>query len=167
MKTFTEGNIQITFSKFVKAEKFDDKNHGLSHCLKAVDFIVELIDKILFVEIKDYQHPDSSQANRDNDIANFSSGKIDSDLAQKYRDTFLYEWACENLKKPIYYYVLIGIDSMTEADLLTRSDALKRFLPQNGPKSGVWKKTIVKDCMVFNIATWNKHLSEYECLRIV
>jgi hypothetical protein len=48
MTVFTEGNLQITFPSGVAAKKFDHSGHGLTHCMKAVDFIVELIDRCLF-----------------------------------------------------------------------------------------------------------------------
>ena len=38
------------------------------------------------------------------------------------------------VNKPIHYLVLIAIDSLTEADLLTRTDELKRILPVEGPQ---------------------------------
>ena len=43
--TFTEGNLRITMNNVVDARKFDlpgSSGHGLTHCMKAVDFIVEL-----------------------------------------------------------------------------------------------------------------------------
>ena len=42
----TEGDLQITFNNAIVCRKFDDHlAHGLSHCMKAVDFIVELHDR--------------------------------------------------------------------------------------------------------------------------
>ena len=43
--TFTEGDLRITINNVVDARKFDlpgSSGHGLAHCMKAVDFIVEL-----------------------------------------------------------------------------------------------------------------------------
>ena len=38
--TLTEGDLQIIFNNPLNARKFDDPHvHGLSHCMKAVDFI--------------------------------------------------------------------------------------------------------------------------------
>ncbi|MDM8525165.1 hypothetical protein QUF80_17480 [Desulfococcaceae bacterium HSG8] len=34
----TEGDIQIDFSGAISVRRFDDANHGLSHCTQAVDF---------------------------------------------------------------------------------------------------------------------------------
>lgn len=48
-----EGNLELELPPGAKGWKFDDAGHGLSHCMKAVDFIVELPDRLFFVEIKD------------------------------------------------------------------------------------------------------------------
>ena len=43
--TLTEGALQITFNNAINGRKFDDQQqHRLSHCMKAVDFVVELPD---------------------------------------------------------------------------------------------------------------------------
>ncbi|MCF8075211.1 MAG: hypothetical protein K9K63_12350 [Desulfotignum sp.] len=166
MTVFTEGNLKITFPSGVAAKKFDHSGHGLTHCMKAVDFIVELIDRYLFIEFKDPEHPDSRKKDRKKFVEQFLSGKIDEDFKYKYRDSFLYEWASGKTGKPVYYYVLVALDTLTEAELITRTDDLKRKLPYEGPSTGAWKKRIVAGCAVFNIATWNKNLSSYPVERV-
>lgn len=85
---FTEGNLQITIKGAIRARKFDDRNaHGLSHCMKAVDFVVERSDCYLFIEFKAPQHPRSRKTNRDKFIQKFQSGHTDGDLTYKYRDS--------------------------------------------------------------------------------
>jgi hypothetical protein len=167
MKVLTEGNLQITIPAGISVTKFDDDNHGLTHCMKAVDFIVELEDKYLFIEFKDPYHPQSEKAEREEWIKKFFSGIIDEDLKYKYRDSLLYFWAAGRANKPIYYYVLVAMDTLTEADLIARTDELKRKLPVEGPQSGVWKRKIVYGCAVFNISTWNRFLTTYPVSRIV
>ena len=49
MTVLTEGKLQLTISNAVAARKFDDASHKLSHCMKAVDFVVELSDHYLFI----------------------------------------------------------------------------------------------------------------------
>lgn len=159
MTTLSEGNLQITFSAAAKVRKFDDSTHGLSHCMKAVDFIVELKDRYWFIEFKDPQKPGIHKRRRSAYAKKFLSGKIDEDFKYKYRDSFLYEWAAERTDKPVYYFVLVALDTLTDADLLARTDALKQKLPLQGPVSGTWKRTLVADCAVFNLLAWNKHLS--------
>ena len=50
MQVLREGNLELYLPDDVRAKKFDDSTHGLSHCMKAVDFIVETSDKIIFIE---------------------------------------------------------------------------------------------------------------------
>ena len=166
MTTLREGNLQITFPRGAKARKFDDgASHGLSHCMKAVDFIVEEHNRISFIELKDPEHPHAKEADRKKFIESFRSGTLDEDLKYKYRDTFLYQWASGSVGKPISYWVIIGISNLTASDLLTRTDDLKRKLPLNGP-SGAWTQPIVAGCMVFNIDTWNRRRPRFLLSRI-
>lgn len=108
MTVLQEGNLQVTIEGEVHAWKFDGDSHGLSHCMKAVDFIVELDDRYLFLEFKDPQHPMASQENREEFISLFQSGKLDEDLKYKYRDSFLYQWAVGKTDKAVYYLVLVA-----------------------------------------------------------
>ena len=166
MRVFQERNLQVTFVDEVDAWKFDDESHGLSHCMKAVDFIVELPDSYLFIEFKDPEHPDAPQANRDSFIQEFTGGKLDEDCKYKYRDSFLYEWASGRVDKPVHFFLLVADESLDDVQLTTRMDALARVLPLNGPKSGVWTKRIVEGCAVFNIASWNRHFPLYPLNRV-
>ena len=95
-------------------------------------------------------------------INKLKSGEIGENLKYKYRDSFLYEWASGRVNtKPIFYYVLIAIKNLSAADLLIRTDELKRKLPLHGPASGEWQYPIVNGCAVFNIDSWNKKFPTY------
>ena len=166
MKVLQERNLQITIEGEVDAWNFDSESHGLSHCMKAVDFIVELPGHYLFMEFKDPQHPDAPQENRDRFIQEFKGGGLDEELKYKYRDSLLYEWASGRADKPIHYFILIADDALTDAELMTRADELERKLPLNGPDSGVWTKRIVESCSVFNVESWNRLLSRYPINRL-
>lgn len=58
---FKEGQCEFVFLDAIDGLKFDEQDksspffHGLSHCMKAVDFVVELPQATLFVEIKDFR----------------------------------------------------------------------------------------------------------------
>lgn len=166
MTTLIEGNIEITFPATAKARKFDDASHGLSHCMKAVDFIAELSDRYYFIEFKDPHKPGVPPKQREEYVKKFLAGSIDEELKYKYRDSFLYEWAAGRVEKPIHYLVLVAIDSLTDADLLARTDDLKRKIPLSCPISGSWQRSFVASCAVFNIAAWNKHVSACPVSRI-
>jgi hypothetical protein len=167
MSALVERDLQLTLPSTAKGRKFDDKTiHGLSHCMKAVDFVVELEEQILFIEFKDPECTEALPVRTAAHIQKFRSGELDEDLKTKYRDTWLYEWAQGHLKKPVHYLVLIGASTLSAAELVTRTDALKRLLPVDGPGSRPWKKPFVAGCAVMNLATWNKALPKFPVSRV-
>jgi hypothetical protein len=167
MTVLAEKDLQITLPASVAGRKFDDEtSHGLSHCMKAVDFIVELDDRTYFIEFKDPENPHAKPKDSAAFLKKFMSGAIDSDLKTKYRDSWLYEYAEGRAKKPIYYLVLIGASTLSDADLLTRTEALQRQLPVEGPGDRPWKKPFVAGCAVMNLAAWNKVLSHIPASRV-
>lgn len=104
MTVLAEDGLQVTLPSGVAGRKFDDEtSHGLSYCMKAVDFVVELEDRIYFVEFKDPENPNAKPKDSAAFLKKFMSGAIDSDLKTKFRDSWLYEYAEGRAKKPIYY----------------------------------------------------------------
>jgi hypothetical protein len=163
----TEEDLRISLPAGASGRKFDDDaTHGLSHCMKRVDFIVEMEDRILFIEFKDPENPSAQPHDQKKFLQQFLSGKLDADLKIKYRDSFLYEWALGRATKPIYYLVLIGTSVLTEADLLARTDALNRQLPVLGPGDKPWKKPFVAGCAVINIKKWNEKFPDFPVIRL-
>lgn len=167
MIVLAEDDLQMTLPATVLGRKFDDEAmHGLSHCMKAVDFMIELQDRVLFVEFKDPENPNAQTKDRAAFLRKFMSGQIDADLKTKYRDSWLYEWAQGRIEKPITYLVLLGASTLSAADLLVRTEALKRQLPVNGPDDQPWKQPFVAECAVMNLATWNKVFPQFPVSRI-
>ena len=163
MTVLTEGNLQITINDAASARKFDGPGHGLSHCMKAVDFVVEFPGHYLFIEIKD---PQASLQATAGYSQRFTSGQIDEDFKYKYRDTFLYEWATGRANKPVDYLMLIALDTLKPADLLIRIRDMERKLPLLKLASGQWTRQIVRNCYVLNIASWNHHFPQYPVTRL-
>ena len=161
---FRERDLEFTINNAEAARKFDSPDHGLTHCMKAVDFIVELSDSLLFIEIKDPQHPQATAEARQDFVNSFESGSLDEELKYKYRDSFLYEWASGRVCKPILYLVLIALDTLTSAELDRRTNDLKRKVPVNGTTS--WTRPIVEDCAVLNIASWNERFTNFQISRL-
>ncbi len=167
MNPLVENNLQIALPPSAAGRKFDDNMaHGLSHCMKAVDFIVELKDHLLFVEIKDPDQPNATHERREAFIERFLSGHLDADLKTKYRDSWLYEWAHGRVDKPVIYLVLLGASTLSDAELLARTDALKRQLPVLGPNAQLWSRSFVASCAVLNLAAWNKALPQFRASRV-
>ncbi len=159
--TEAEGDLQITIKDDLPVRKFDGDCHGLSHCMKAVDFIVELPDRYLFIEFKDPQDPKAPTEAEDTYLERFSAGQLDKNLIYKFRDSFLYEWASGRANKPIDYLVLVALDVLPTPLLRHRRRDLERKLPVNGPGGQPWPRPIASSCAVFDIETWNRLLPEY------
>ena len=166
---FTESDLQLTIDNAVNARRFDGQGHGLLHCMKAVDFVVELSDRLYFIEFKDPQHPHATAQARQQFIIDIESGGLDEDLKYKYRDSFLYELACGRVNKPVYFLVLIGLDSFDSTQQQRRTDSLRGKLPVEVPAS--WTHPIVQGCIVqgcgvFNLASWNQQFPDLQVRRL-
>ncbi len=134
--------------------------------MKAVDFIVELSESYMFIEVKDPDDPNSSEMGRQEFLENFRVGGLDEDLKQKYRDSFLYEWARGRADKPIYYFVLIAHGDLDGDILSLRTDELRRKLPVTVPSGLDWQRPIVKDAAVLDLAAWNRAFPQFPVERI-
>ena len=165
--TFLEGNLKLEIPDALDGRKFDGAGHGLSHCMKAVDFVVELADRYLFIEMKDPdEHPRVPAAARKAFMRKLQSGQLDKDLTYKYRDSFLYEWAAGRADKPIDYLVLIAVEALDAALLANRRSALERQLPLRGPSGRPWARSLARSCGVFNLASWKRRFPSYRVTRV-
>lgn len=90
MASFNEGDLQLTVHSPSRVRKFDGQNHGLTHCMKAVDFIIEEDDRTLLVEFKDPDNPRADPDESQQFIEDFTAGEKDWDFVRKFRDTFIY-----------------------------------------------------------------------------
>jgi len=165
MNVFTEGNLRIEFPSNVSARKFDDSAHGLSHCMTAVDFIVEEHDRVLYIEIKDHDHHCANEEEKAKFASSIQSGSLDQDLQYKYRDTFHYQWAAGKTNKPIFDWVIIAIETLKETKRPVHTDCLRRKLPVE-PYPGTSTRPIATDCMVFNVSSWNRYQKRFPLSRI-
>lgn len=158
-----EQELLFEFVGAVRGRKFDDHEHGLTHCMKAVDFVVEYPDHDLFVEVKD---PDQSGAPPERQAAfvrKLQSDELVRDLARKYRDSWLYRWA-ERPDKPVRYVLLLQLSTLTPPLLGNLAERLKRELPLQGP--GHWTRTLVQGVAVLDMRQWNA-LGRYGTVRRV
>ena len=156
-----EGNLEFNFMGAIDACKFDERDsscptfHGLSHCMKAVDFVVEYEDHYVFVEVKD--PPDPARYGTEKE-----KGDLLKNLVGKFRDSFIYRWCAGKLDKPIYYQCLVELDN---AQTLYLMDKLNQQLPvKNTPSS--WKYPLSSLCAVANQAVWNETFTDIPVTRV-
>ena len=168
MIVLEEGELRFEFTDANDGYTFDETDssnpncHGLSHCMKAVDFRVEFNDKYLFVEIKDPPVPSGATRSTRYDSASDYNELIKS-LVGKFRDSFLYHWAEKKRQKPISYFCLINLDSALTLKLL---NDLRRQLPEHGPANGRWKRSLVRGCAVANVSDWNAAFPKWQITRL-
>lgn len=157
-----EDDLVFDFRTALSGAKFDDRNHGLSHCMKAVDFIIETADKVIFIEVKDPQRPQAQQKDRERFLDELKSDKLIKEiLVVKGRDSFLYKFAAgevSRIRKPIHYYVLIAQDTLDSALLIQLTDKLRKAIPTSGPDNRRWQSPFIEECAVFNLKTWKINL---------
>ena len=160
--TLQEGMFKFNFTDVKNVFKFDEDNrmlpafHGLSHCMKAVDFIAEYTDHFVFIEIKN--PPDPAYYSNEQDITD-----LVKNLVIKFRDTFIYRWAEKKLNKPVYYLCLIELDNTQTLNIM---DQLKIQLPTE--KMPVrWQRPLAKTCVVANLETWNRTFSNIQVTRVI
>lgn len=155
MKVSADG-FEFDFTDAVDAFVFDDKNpasprfHGLSHAMKAVDLVVELLTDYLFVEVKDFHGPDDYTEDKCFD-------HLRERLKYQYRDTFLYRWAEDKVDKPIRYICLLTLDNA----LLSRMNKELRAQLPPGKAAPRWMREIACSCVVVNSERWNRNFPKW------
>lgn len=162
-----EGDLRITAAGSESLRKFDDPTtHQALGPMKAVDFIIDGPQGLIFLELKDPDNPSASPANRQEFREELLSEKLDQELKYKFRDSFLYEWASERSTEQITFVVLIELSSLTPAELLARTDLLRRKLPARVAAPAGWSRHYLEDCIVLNIAEWNRRFPSLPIERI-
>jgi hypothetical protein len=156
-----EGDLEFDFSNAVTAVKFDDSHHALSHCMKAVDFVVDLPEVCLFIEVKDPSHPRARAANVAEFMVETTNAELREAIVRKFRDSFLYRWAENKVEKPIHFLSLVTLE---QALLTSFQDDLHRHLPFIGPTR--WSRPIATNCLVMNIDTWNRNFPKWTVRRL-
>ena len=135
--------------KFDQQDKTKPDFHILHAEMKAVDFIAELLDKDLYVEIKDFQNKHTKE------LASPNLEHLLESLKYKYRDTFLYRYGQDKVNNPILYICLM--EHLDRRLLMQLQKRLCMSIP-SGIING-WKKEILRDIIVIDEKGWNTTLS--------
>ena len=165
-RVLKEGELEFDFTSAFNAEYFDDDRHGMSHCMKAVDFLVEWEAEFWFIEVKDPAYSripiKYKTAQRAEFIAKIKSGYLFSnELGPKIKDSFLYLYLGKNLPaKTLKYYVLLSLETLDPRMLHTSITELSKASCLLGPAQSTWKNQYIDAVAVFNQETWNKKLPQ-------
>ena len=164
-----ERDLEIDFTDAIDAIVFDQMKsekpdfHGIAQ-MHRVDFVVELTDAILFVEVKDPGNPKAQSEGLEKFYAELEDGTLSDTFAAKFIDTFLYRWAEDRLDKTVHYVSLVTFD---DSELLPNfSDEIAKKLPPMGKSVPRWKRQLATNCQVFNIEMWNENFPKWPVVRL-
>lgn len=129
-----------------------------SHCMKNVDFIIYLKDKIIFIELKNYSQKKSNDIIKDFKIDKpLNNDSIIYELREKCRSSFLKEYSLNNIntkRNAIYYYVILKFSKkMGTKFWININSALKINLPIFN-KDKKYKKPFIKSCGIITADEW-------------
>lgn len=163
--SITEGALRIHAPDASRIRKFDDPSvHQALGPMKAVDFVIQVSDVTVYLEIKDADHPRASPENRRKFAEKLTRHKLDKSLKYKYRDTFLYEWCCGRAAQPIWFVVLLELSTLGTPELTARQHQLGKSLPLSVPSA--WQRHFVTDVKVMNRQMWNVAFPAFRIDRI-
>lgn len=168
MTVLKERDLQIDFTNAVDGFIFDQMDsklpnyHGIS-VMHRVDFVVELADAWLFVEVKDPGNPKAQVKGLRKFHDELNDGTLGNTFAAKFVDSFVYRWAEDKLSKPVHYISLVTLEA---ALLLNLSDEIARKLPPMGMPTPRWQRQLFENCQVFNIETWNENFPKWPVARL-
>lgn len=156
MKTLQEEDLIFDVSSAVTSEKFDDNSiHGTKSTMKRVDFIVEEIERFIFLEVKD---PDKTGATNPGKLKHdLQGGNLIPELAAKYRDTLMFTGLRGGYDKPIHYIVLISMASLDEALILSKIDVLRKAIPISHNQ---WSRDSAASCVILKLDAYKKAFGE-------
>jgi hypothetical protein len=156
----TEDDLEFDFDGALTVLKFDDGTHSASS-VQPVDFIVEYTDHFLFIEVKDPDVP--NPANLEAFRKKLSSGELIKNLARKYRDSRFFLSFQQNQTKEFKYVVLLSMQSLDDALLLSKQDELHRSIPLSHPS---WQTNSATACAILNLAQWQKRYGVHSVCRL-
>jgi hypothetical protein len=161
MTTVQEYDLEIAFPEAKAVIHFDDPAYHGSSTMQRVDFIAEYDDRSVFVEIKD---PDSPAAqNVPAFEQKLNSGKLVQSLSGKFRDTLFFRSIQGKDDLSVVYLVLLSMQKLEAALLLTKQDELKKSIPIRHVD---WARDCAASCIILNVEQWKKRFGDQSIRRI-
>lgn len=169
-REWREKELSFNFSKAESVRKLDGPEHGLSRCMKSVDFVVEWPDEYWMIEVKDPENSQIPTRHRTRVTNKFmeeldSGALMDEHLFPKFRDSLIYLGMDQGIPaKPMRYFALIALSSLEPAHLMTLAEMFERKEPWvMGPSRG-WAKGFA--FIAFTCDAWNRTFPHCPVTRI-
>lgn len=158
-----EGDLYFDFTEADYVINFDQSGggHGLSHIFKAVDFVVEDKNHLLFIEIKNPENSNIPEQHKEKELKHFStrlqSGKLYEDLLIKLKDSLIFQSLDSGIPhKKFIYIVFIGMQQLDTAMLANLKDT---FIQSSPILSYKWEKPF--EIIFLNFEHWNRWFVNY------
>lgn len=161
----TEERYRFDFPKAKELYKFDERDtlsptfHGAP--MKAVDVMAEFDKFQLWIEIKGYTDEDIQHLKNEKDQKKAGDNYHIKDylvknFKGKFRDTFLYRYCEDKIKKPIIYVCLTNFDNTLNSYF---KKELMRHIPGDKANPKRWTKELIPKDKIFvvNEATWERN----------
>ncbi|CRF31697.1 CCAAT-box DNA binding protein subunit B [Brachyspira suanatina] len=153
-----EDNIQIVDPE--EKENRKEKINQYSHCLSNVDLIIRLDDKILFIELKNFnnvsQHDFKEVLNSFKIDKPLNKESIIYELIQKGRGSFIKEYSSENINdKDIYYFIIFSLNFKIRDPRFIKN--INNAIQQNLPlikNDCIYRKPFIKSAAMITVDDW-------------
>lgn len=168
-----KSNFKLKCEDNLNIRKLDREILTYSHCMKNVDFIINLdsINTVIFLEIKNYKklfNNLATEQEKEDFFSKFNYSKPKNkesysyDFIQKARDTFIREYSSNKIdNKKIHYYIIINIPGNSESKLRTMENELKNNLPLlEKIDDKLYINPFIHACNIFYSNTWNECLKD-------
>ena len=131
--TMEEGNLVFDFTRCGNPIKFDEHNNS---GLYAVDFFVDREKYLLFLEVKDYQNPNTPRDQQNDDYKMLISAGIDKEsiftiqMVCKIKDSLLNLYAKGYVfTKNVVYILFINFDDLKADERRQLFEKISRQIP--------------------------------------
>lgn len=161
MTVLQENDLAFDFGPEASAIRFDDDALHQPSTLKRVDFIAELSDRYIFLEVKDPDNP--AATNPEAFRTKLLGGNLIPELAGKYRDSIWFRALSGKAVKPVHYVVLLSMASLEPALLVAKQDELQRSLPISHVD---WSDPCAQACVILNFDQYKKQFGATSVRRL-
>ena len=167
MSTMDERELSFTFPDDWAAEHFDAPGRASIDHFQPVDFVVELAERTLFIEVKDPSNSRAPQSEREDFVQKMKSKELThKQLVPKARTSWAFLRLMKRAEKPITYIVVIGAEALRIDPLLwlDLTDRLKERLAKETEVP--WPLQYVDKCIVIPATDLSRHLPGVSVQRI-
>lgn len=152
MTPIEEEDLVFTFPSEWRAEKLDRKGVTQPSGLMLVDFVLDLGDRLVLLEIKDPSNPRATEASRNGFVdAMRSKGLVNDTLTPKARDSYCFLHLMARDDRPLHLIVAVGTERLSMQTLLLTqlADRLRQRLRKEA--DAPWSRQYIEQCDVIDI----------------